>query len=514
MTSTPKPSILTIDVGTQSLKAVLYTEGGQIAGSAAEPVARRSEQPGWVEGDPEGWWQALQASLAGLTRQGLALDQVEAIAFTGQMHTAVLLDRNGGVIPPTILWLDRRATRETEELQQRLRLPPYQLNSTYTLPKLLWLHRHRPEVLDKTQKILWPKDYLRFRLTGEICTDLTEPGGAALLDWERRAWATERLDLVGLDASVLPEIRPAYASGGTIRPQVARSLGLGPKVRVVVGMGDVAALFGAAPPEPGRAICSMGSSSLVFAPLTSGQAVEDALGRIYVYPFGPVPMLGGVSSTTGSSLVWGYQNLCQGEARGLSFESCVAQALEVEPGADGLIFLPFLAGERSPYWSDELRGGFHGLRLGHVARTMVRAVMEGVAYSLRQLLDIYVELGVPIHEIALAGGGSTTQGWPQILADVCQRRIVIYAEKETVTRVLYALCQVHLGRRPFDEALLQTFDEPDIIPGRRHLAQTYAAGYRRYRAFADFAWNQAQSTRKEPGTDQTLGHHPAMEEKR
>lgn len=501
VTSTQQPSILTIDVGTQALKAVLYTEAGQIAGSSTKPVAHLSERPGWVEGDPEGWWQAMQAALADLAQQGLALDQVEAIAFTGQMHTAVLIDENGDVLPPTILWLDRRAARETEDLKHQLKLPPYQLNSTYTLPKLLWLRRHQPAVLDKTHKLLWPKDYLRFRLTGEICTDLTEPGGAALLDWERKAWAPERLGLVGLDTSVLPEIRPAHASGGAIRAQVARSLGLGPKARVIVGMGDVAALFGAAPLEPGRLICSMGSSSMVFAPLTRGQAVEDPLDRIYVYPFGPVAMLGGVSSTTGSSLVWAYQNLCQGEARGHSFESCVAQALEVEPGADGLVFLPYLAGERSPYWSDEIRGGFHGLRVGHDDRTMVRAIMEGVAYSLRHLLDIYGELGVPIQEIALAGGGSTTLGWPQIIADVCQRRVVIYAERETVTRVLYALCQVNLARQSFEEALLQTFDEPDIIPERSHLDHTYAAGYQRYRAFAAFAWDQAQSILKQPWTE-------------
>lgn len=495
--SEPEPSILTIDVGTQSLKAVLYTEDGQIAGSSAEPVAHRSEHPGWVEGDPEAWWQALQTALAGLAGQGLALDQVEAIAFTGQMHTAVLIDREGEVIPPTILWLDRRAAHETEELQEHLRLPPYQLNSTYTLPKLLWLHRQRRDVLDKTHKILWPKDYLRFRLTGEVCTDLTEPGGAALLDWERRVWATERLDLVGLDASILPEIRPAHASGGAIRSQAARSLGLGPQVRVIVGMGDVAALFGAAPPEPGRVVCSMGSSSMVFAPLGSRHVVEDPLDRIYVYPFGPMPMLGGVSSTTGSSLVWAYEKLCQGPARELSFESCVRRALETEPGAEGLVFVPYLAGERSPYWSDEIRGGFHGLCLGHDDRAVVRAVMEGVAYSLRHLLDIYAELGVAIREIALAGGGSATQGWPQIIADVCQRKVLIYAERETVTRVLYALCQVHLGRRYFEEALLQTFDEPVIISARRHLARTYSEGYRRYRAYAAFAWDQAQSIPKE-----------------
>lgn len=484
-------NILAVDVGTSSLKAVLYAQDGGLLAASTRRYDLVSVQPGWAEGDPEEWWQALGSTLSDLAEQGHDLDRVEAVAFTGQMHTAVLLDETGEVVPPTILWLDRRAARETVELQQRLGLPPYQLNSTFTLPKLLWLYRHRPDVLAKTRKILWPKDYLRFRLTGEVCTDLTEPGGAVLLDWESRAYAEERIALVGLEADVLPPIRPADSSGGLAQPEVARSLGLSQDVRIVVGMGDVAALFGAAPPRQGRATCSMGSSSMVFAPLAAGQAVVDPAHRIHVYPFGPYPMVGGVSSTTGASLLWAYEKLCQGKKLGVSFEQYMARALEVEPGSEGLCFLPFLAGERNPYWSDAMRGGFYGLQLIHDDRHFMRAVMEGVAYSLRHLLDICEELEVPIEEIALAGGGAITPGLPQILADVCGRDILIYAGEETVTRVLYALCQEHLGHRSFEESLLQTFSEPGIIRHRHRLAGTYKEGYVRYREFAKFAYEQA-----------------------
>jgi xylulokinase len=483
--------ILAIDAGTSSLKAVLYTGAGRVAGMALQRYAYRSPQPGWAEADPEVWWLALKAALSSLAGQGFALGSVEALSVTGQMHTAVLLDGDGHVIAPTILWLDRRADRETEELRQKLSLPPYQLNSTYTLPKLLWLYRHQPEALARTRTLLWPKDYIRYRLTGEVCTDRTEPGGAALLDWESRDWAIERLRLVGLDPGVLPPIRPADGQGGQIGAAVARELGLDPGVRVVVGMGDVAALFGAAPPQPGRVTCSLGSSSMVFAPLADDQVVHDPAHRLYVYPFGPYPMLGGVSSTTGSSLTWAIDKL--GQAEGTPFEEQVARALEVEPGADGLCFLPYLAGERSPYWSDEIRGGFYGLRLTHDSRHLVRAVMEGVAYSLRHLLDLYDELAVPIGEIALAGGGAGTPGWAQIVADACQRPVLVYAEQETVTRVLYALCRAHLGREPFEPALLRTFDEPAIITPCQMLEATYLQGYRRYHDFARFAWQQAMA---------------------
>jgi xylulokinase len=479
-------SILAIDVGTSSLKAVLYAGDGRVAGSATVRYAYSAEQPGWAEQDPKEWWQALQAALSALGRDGLALREIEALSFTGQMHTAVLLDCEGEVIPPTILWLDRRAAAETEELQTLLRLPPYQLNSTFTLPKLVWLRRHRPEALDRTCSLLWPKDYVRFRMTGEICTDLTEPGGAALLDWRSRSYALDRLPLAGLDAAVLPPIRPGDAGGGRLLPEVACQWGLPPEAKVVVGMGDVAALFGAAPPKPGRVMCSLGSSSMVFVPV-EGDPRPDPRHRLHIYPFGPYPMLGGVSSTTGSSLTWAHTLL----GRGRPFEACLAEALEVAPGAGGVCFVPFLAGERNPYWSDRLRAGFHGLQLAHDARHMLRAVMEGVAYSLRVFLDLFEQMGVAVHEVALAGGGASTPGWPQMIADVCQLPVSIYAGSETVTRVLFALCKQHLGQGSFAESLSRTFDVPELIEPRHGLFQVYEDGYHTYRAFCEFALAEA-----------------------
>ncbi len=467
---------------------MLYTTEGHVLDKVTLRYGYEADHPGWAEGDPDQWWRALEDALGALVQRS-DLGTVEAIACTGQMHSAVLLDKGGEVIPPTILWLDRRATQETEELQEALELPPYQLNSTYTLPKLLWLRRHMPETLDRTETILWPKDYLRYRLTGMICTDLTEPGGAALLDWNEIHWAEERLRLVGLDRDVLPPIRPATDDGGALLPQVAASLDLNPDAKVVVGMGDVAALFGAAPPAAGRVFCSLGSSSMVFAPIAEGRRIEDPANRLYVYPFGPYPLLGGVSSTTGSALVW----ICE-QVRGAEYEACVADALSVKAGADGLCFVPYLAGERSPYWSDTIRGGFHGLQLAHTGAHLVRAVMEGVAYSLRHLIDIYEELNVPVREIALAGGGATTEGWPQIIADVCQRDVLIYAEEETVTRVLFALCQASLGRAGFEDALLDTFSAPHIVRHRAGRSDVYDEGYARYRAFSEFASRRARES--------------------
>lgn len=485
------PYILAADVGTSSLKAVVYSAQGRVTGSATHRYSYRSEQPGWAESDPEDWWQAFKAALAALRGQGFALTELKAISFTGQMHTAVLLDDKGQVLKPTILWLDRRAAAETEELGAKLNLPPYQSNSTYSLPKLLWLKRNRPELVARIHKILWPKDYLRYRLTGVVCTDMTEAGGAALLDWETQTWATDRLELVGLNPSVLPPVQEADASVASPLRDIAESLGINSDAQVIVGMGDVAALIGGAPPKPGRVVCSLGSSSMVFMALAEDQHPQDPTHRLYTYPFLPYRLLGGVSSTTGAALVWAYNSFAKGESPDDSFEGVMRRASELAPGTDGLCFIPYLAGERSPYWSDDVKAGFYGLRLSHGAYHLIRAVMEGVAYSLRHLLDIYQELEVPVEELVLAGGGTKTPGLCQIIADVCQRDVSIYTEEETVTRVLYALCQSALNQADFNQTLVNTFPQPDLIGCNRGHAAIYQDGYQTYRRFAEFAWQEA-----------------------
>ena len=284
MAETP---ILTVDVGTSALKACLYQGDGRLADTVSRSYGYRTPRPGWAEGEPEAWWRALGQALSALRAAGHDLRRVQMIGLTGQMHTAVLLGEEGEAIPPTILWLDRRAAAETAELQAMFRLPPYHLNSTYTLPKLLWLARHQPGALRQTRTLLWPKDYLRYRLTGERATDPTEAGGAALLDWQTGRWALERLHPTGLSAEVLPPLRPAESLAAPLLPEVAAGLGLNPEARLIIGAGDVIAILGGAPPDPGRLTCSLGSSSMVYVLLGPSQWLDDPQGRIYVYRIGP-----------------------------------------------------------------------------------------------------------------------------------------------------------------------------------------------------------------------------------
>ncbi len=481
----PPPHILAIDLGTSALKAVLYGVNGQVLRTSTARYEYQTPQPGWAEANPADWWAALIEAVAALREAGFDLKAVQAVGLTGQMHSAVLLDEAGDPLPPTILWLDRRAVAETAELQAQLKLPPQQLNSTYTLPKLLWLARRHPEVLARARCLLWPKDYLRYRLTGQLATDPTEAAGAALLDMEQQAWALERLALVNLKPEVLPPLRPAAAEAGPLLPEIAATLGLSPSTRVIVGAGDVIALLGGAPPAPGRLTFSLGSSGMISCRLADHQTIADARHRLYIYPLLPYRLLNGVLSTSGAALTWAWQALYDED---VPLATVLEKVNAIPPGAEGLLFLPFLTGERCPYWNDALRGGFYGLTLTHRRPHMLRAVLEGVAYSLRHLLEISEELGVPIHEIALAGGGTTIAGWPQLIADVCQRPLVLYAGQETVTRALYAFAATALQPTlSFDEALRCTFETPSRLAPRPELAGIYQPIFRRYRLLADFA---------------------------
>jgi sugar (pentulose or hexulose) kinase len=259
-----------------------------------------------------------------------------------------------------------------------------------------------------------------------------------LLDWEApvgRCASGDRVD------PPCPR-RSAGRRGGALLPELAGRFGLRKDVRIIAGAGDVLALISGAPPELGQVTCSIGTSSMVFGPLPPGHKIADSESRLYVYSLLPYPLLGGVSSTTGVALQWAWQALYEDQ---LSFEQAVAQGLQAPAGAGGLLFLPFLAGERNPFWNDGLAGAFYGLTLAHRRPQLMRSVLEGVPFSLRYLLDIFAELGVAPQAIALAGGGAAVAGWPQLFADICRLPVRIYAGQETVTRGLYAYARQALG---------------------------------------------------------------------
>lgn len=489
--STPAAGeILVIDVGTSALKATLYALPGGIVAQAARSYSYASPEPGAAEADPDDWWHALPDALDRLRAD---LRTVRVIGLTGQMHSPVLLDAQGDPIRPCLLWLDRRCAQETAELSAALRLPPYHLNSTYTLPKLIWLARHRPQVIQQARTLLFPKDYIRYRLTGVICTDPSEAGGAALLDWSSRRWAAERLAYAGLDKTLLPPLRDEGEVIGCVQDDIADALGLRRGVEVIAGLGDVAAILGGAPIEPGRVMLTVGTSSMIYTILPDAlREARDDNNGIYPYDLCGFRLLGGVSSLTGGALDWAWRAF--GAASGLTFDAAMQRVEQVSPGADGLVFVPYLTGERSPFWRDDLRGMFIGLNLSHTWAHMLRAVIEGVGLSARLLLDRFARLGMPSPTVALAGGAARHAIWQRILADTCQRVMTLYGSDSAASNVIYALCAQRL--RPdlsFAEAINGLFGASHMILPDTSTQTVYARAYARYRYHVQSLLNEPAS---------------------
>jgi len=473
----PEGKVLVLDVGTSALKATLYSARGNILAKAAQSYTYASPEPNSAEADPDDWWRAVPGALAGLN---VDLHTVSIIGLTGQMHSPVLLDEQGQPIKPCLLWLDRRCTSETAELAAALGLPPYHLNSSYTLPKLMWLARHRPEVIAKARILLFPKDYVRYRMTGVIGTDPSEAGGAALLDWQSRRWATERLCYANLDAQILPPLLGEGDVVGLVRDDIADALGLSRQVQVITGVGDVAAILGGAPIEPGRIMLAIGTSSMIYAILPDHlQHVCDEEGGIYHYDLCGFRLLGGVSSLTGGTLDWAWRAF--GAASGLSFAEAMRIVHSMAPGADGLVFVPYLVGERSPFWRDDLRGMFIGLHLGHTWAHMLRAVVEGVGLCTRLMLERFARLGIPSPTVALSGGAARYTIWQRVLADTCQRTLALYGGDSAASNVIYALCaRVLEPDVPFAEALNRVFGLPTLVAPDQTTEDIYARAYSLY----------------------------------
>lgn len=472
------PYIIVFDAGTSSLKAVVYDRKGRVQAKKSKYYDFSTPREGWAEIDPRIWWDSLVSATRELRDEGIALADIRGIALTGQMHTAVLLGKEDEVIAPSILWLDRRAAAETEELQKKFKLKPYVLNSSYTLPKLYWQSKHQPDVIKRVKTILWPKDYLRFLLTGEKATDFTEGIGSSLINWDTKQWVPERIGVCGLTPAVLPEIKN-QEDLVPIKKDIADGLGFSKDCPVLVGLGDIASLLGGAPYIKGRLVYSMGSSSMYFTEVDFD--TDDGSG-LYSLEIGGYKLFGGVSSTTGASLKWAHEQLWGGTSV-IDFEEMIDRALKVGIQEDPVLFFPFLAGERSPFWTDKLNGSFEGLKLHHNRDHLTRGVMEGVAFSIQYILDLMAGTGVEIQELALSGGGAGTKGWPQLIADVTGKRVKIYNTEETVSTVLFAIAASVLSETSFREILAGAFSEPKEILPETSAHEMYRHTYVKYKRF-------------------------------
>jgi xylulokinase len=404
-----------IDVGTSAVKGIAIDESGQVLARAEAGYPLSTPRPGWAEQDPEDWWRAGEAVLSELI--GVAGTPV-GVGLSGQMHGLVALDSADRVLRPAILWNDQRTAAECREIEATLGLERLiQLTGNralpgFTAPKLLWMRAHEPDLWDRVAHVMLPKDYVRLRLCGERATDVADASGTLLLDVARREWSAQVLDALDLDSALLPAVLESPAVSGE-----ARLPGVVQPVPLAAGAGDQAAgALGVGVARPGALSVVLGTSGVVFA--ACDQFLADRLGRVHAFCHArPASWhVMGVMLSAAGSLAW-TRSVLAPEA---GFDELFDGVSEWAPGVEGLTFLPYLAGERTPHADPDARGAFAGLELRHNRAAMVRAVLEGVAYGLRDSLDLIHDLGIQAPAGRVSGGGARSDLWMQILASVLE----------------------------------------------------------------------------------------------
>lgn len=475
-------TLLGLDVGTTGVRCVALDEGGKLVAEATAEYPVYSPYPGWSEQRPEDWWRASCKVIAQVAAK-VGRD-IAAIGLTGQMHGAVFLDKGDEVIRPALLWNDQRTAAQAEAITERVgasRLTEIAGNPALTgfqAPKILWLRDEEPRAYERVASVLLPKDYIRLRLTGERATDASDASGTLLLDLKERTWSGEILDALEIPVGWLPRVFEGPDRTGQVRQDISNELGLQHQLPVAAGGGDnAAAAVGNGIIRDGLASCSIGTSGVLFA--HSDTLARDPSGRLHAFCHS-VPNryhLMGVTLSAGGALRW-WRDLV-GKA---DYEELSELASQAPPGAEGLLFLPYLTGERTPHLDPGARGAFFGLTSRHNVSHLTRAVMEGVAFSLRDSLEIMVALGTNPTQIRATGGGARSPLWRQLLADVFGRPIVRTLAVEGPASGAALLAGVTAGVfENVEDACAGISLRPDICEpetSRTRLYDDYYAAYR------------------------------------
>jgi len=429
--------VIGLDVGTSGTKAIAMDARGTLLASALVEYPLHSPRPNWAEQDPADWRQAAIDALKQIAAK-IDTSSLRGIGLTGQMHGSVFLDANDNVLRPALLWCDQRTAKQCEEITAKVgaaRLIEMTCNPAltgFTAPKILWLRENEPETYEKVRKVLLPKDYIRLILTGEYATDVADASGTLLFDVRNRCWHRELLSMLEIDASWMPRSFEGPEVTGVLSRAAAEATGLPAGTPVVAGGGDQAANgVGCGIVHRGVVSASLGTSGVVFA--HAEDISIDPEGRVHTFCHS-VPgawHIMGVMLSAGGALRWFRDALCAEEkamaaANGRdAYEYITNAAAEVAPGADGLLFLPYLTGERTPHKDPDAKGAFIGLSLLHGKPHMARAVLEGVAFGMRSSFDLIRGMHVPVQEVRCSGGGARSALWRQILADTGQAPMAV-----------------------------------------------------------------------------------------
>jgi xylulokinase len=459
-----------VDVGTTGVKAVALTPEGRVVARAEHFYPLSTPRPGWAEQDPEDWWRAADAAVSSLGGDAIA------IGLSGQMHGLVALDEQDRVLRPAILWNDQRTAEECREIEERvgrerlLELTGNPALTGFTAPKLLWLRRHEPETYARIGHVLLPKDYVRLRLTGERAIDVADASGTLLFDVGARGWSDAMLDALELPRDWLPRALESPEVSGSTPKGTPVAAGAGDQAASATGVGVL---------DPGTTAVTIGTSGVVFAPLR--EFAPEPAGRLHVFCHA-VPgrwHAMGVMLSAAGSLRWFRDAL----APGAPFDELTAEAATVAPGAEGVLFLPYLTGERTPHADPDARGAFAGLAASHGRGALVRAVLEGVAYGLRDSLELLGALGQRPVSARVSGGGARSDLWLRIVASVLGIPLERPAVEEGAAFGAAILAGVAGGAfATVAEAVDATVKVRETIEPEPEWSRTYTEGYERFRA--------------------------------
>ncbi|MDX2153560.1 MAG: xylulokinase [Bryobacteraceae bacterium] len=479
---------LGIDTGTGGTRALLIDEKGTVRHSfTAAHEEMTMERPLWAEQRPENWWDAAVAAIRGVLQESKAkAADIRGVGLSGQMHGLVLLDEGGAVIRRSLIWCDQRSQAQCDAINQAvgkanvLAFTANPVLTGFTLPKLMWVRDHEPANFERARHMLLPKDYIRYKLTGEFASDVSDASGTALFDVVMRRWSSEMIERLKLDKAILPKVYESSDVTGTVTAEVAALTGLKEGTPVVGGGGDQASsAVGNGIVEAGVVSCTLGTSGVVFASMD--QAHYDAAGRVHTFCHavkGKWHVMG-VTQGAGLSLQW-FRNQMAPE---MDYDALTAEAARAPLGAQGLFWLPYLMGERTPHLDATARGGWIGLTAKHQRSDLIRAVLEGVCYSLRDCLDVIDEMGVPVERVRLSGGGAKSGFWRQMFADVFKRRVATLESQEGSAYGAALLAAVGTGAYgSVPEAAKAVIRETASVDPRNHEAGLYQRGHEVYKA--------------------------------
>ena len=484
--------VLGIDVGTGGTRALIIDGTGRVVSSATEehePFA--SPKIGWAEQHPEDWWRASGVAVRqALSQSGLRAEDIACVGFSGQMHGAVMLGEHDDVVRPALIWCDVRTEPQCQEINNKLgaaRVIELTCNPAlpnFTLTKFLWVREHEPENWQRVRSVMLPKDYVRFRLTGERAIDMADASGTLMLDVVRRRWSSEMLRATEIDERLLPKLYESPDVCGQISAEGAATTGLKAGTPVVAGAGDQAAgATGMGIVTAGAVSATIGTSGVVFA--ATDRPALDPKGRLHTFCHA-VPgrwHVMGVTQAAGLSLRWFRDQFGAGPKDGRDpYEHLTDDAAKAPPGSDGLLWTPYLMGERTPHLDGKARAALVGLTASHTRGHVIRAILEGVAFSLRDTFTIFEEMKVPVKQIRLGGGGARSPLWRQIQADVYRHDVEIVEAEEGAAYGAAILAGVGAKMWPsVDQACDSIVRVRERVKNQPQVAAAMNASYKAYR---------------------------------